>query len=247
MNNKTTKLCGACRKKKSTVDFYKSSKNKDGLQVYCKKCSAQKSRYSEAQKTPEKKEAKRIYQKEYRERNKKELSEKKKEYYKKNKKRIRAYIKNWQIENREKVNAYYRQDHMKEKRKQRIKENPHRRLSDGIRSRISAKLKSKKPQKTEYYLGCSIQELKEHLESQFLPGMTWDNWGKGLNFWNLDHITPLCTATNDEEILALWHYTNLQPMWRELNQEKSGSLDWEAPEDYLPPFMREDNEEDKQR
>jgi len=38
-------------------------------------------------------------------------------------------------------------------------------------------------------LGCSIEELKNYLESRFQPGMTWDNWS--INGWHVDHVKPL--------------------------------------------------------
>lgn len=40
-------------------------------------------------------------------------------------------------------------------------------------------------------IGCSGEELKAHLESQFKPGMTWDNYGFGSGKWVIDHIRPI--------------------------------------------------------
>lgn len=67
-------------------------------------------------------------------------------------------------------------------------------------------------------LGCSIGELKVHLENQFLPGMTWDNWGNSTSIctkWHIDHIRPLASfdLTDRAQFLEACHYTNLQPMW----------------------------------
>jgi len=61
-------------------------------------------------------------------------------------------------------------------------------------------------------VGCSVEELKKYIESKWQPGMTWDNWGS--NGWHIDHIMPLCCASDEEELLKLCHYTNLQPLWK---------------------------------
>jgi len=78
-----------------------------------------------------------------------------------------------------------------------------------------------KPEKrTEGILGCNYDELKSHLESQFVDGMSWDNRGE----WHIDHIIPLSSATNKESLIELSHYTNLQPLWAEDNLEKSNKI-----------------------
>jgi hypothetical protein len=65
----------------------------------------------------------------------------------------------------------------------------------------------------------SWEDFKSHIESQFQPGMTWENYGK--NGWEIDHIIPLCSASSLEELEKLNHYTNLRPLWREQNTQKS--------------------------
>jgi len=73
------------------------------------------------------------------------------------------------------------------------------------------------------YLGASLPEIKSHLESLFSEGMNWENWGN--NGWQLDHIIPISFAKTTEEILALCHYTNLQPLWAKDNLIKSNKID----------------------
>jgi hypothetical protein len=72
-------------------------------------------------------------------------------------------------------------------------------------------------------LGCSINQLIKHLESQFKPGMTWENHGE----WHIDHILPLSkfNLSKREEFLIACHYTNLQPLWAKDNIRKSNRLD----------------------
>jgi len=78
-------------------------------------------------------------------------------------------------------------------------------------------------------LGCSVQELKEHLEKQFKEGMTWENWGFGEDKWNIDHIIPLASVdlSDRNELIKVCHYTNLQPLWQLDNIIKSDNVVYE--------------------
>jgi hypothetical protein len=71
--------------------------------------------------------------------------------------------------------------------------------------------------------GCTMKELSDHIEKQFLPGMTWENYGKQ---WNLDHIDGLSMfdLTRKDQVLACWHYKNLRPMWSAANFQKGNGL-----------------------
>jgi len=70
-------------------------------------------------------------------------------------------------------------------------------------------------------LGCSIEDFKGYLEKLFQEGMTWQNWS--FSGWHLDHIKPLSSfdPRKTEQLKEAWHYTNLQPLWREENLRKS--------------------------
>ena len=58
----------------------------------------------------------------------------------------------------------------------------------------------------------------DHLERQFLRGMTWDNYGE----WHIDHIVPVTAfdLTNDEDLIACFALTNLRPLWAKDNRKK---------------------------
>ena len=71
-------------------------------------------------------------------------------------------------------------------------------------------------------IGCSPQFLKEHLEKQFKDGMNWENYG--LYGWHIDHIIPLSSAQNEDDIYKLCHYTNLQPLWAKDNLSKGNRI-----------------------
>jgi hypothetical protein len=72
-------------------------------------------------------------------------------------------------------------------------------------------------------LGCTISELKKHLESKFQLGMTWGNRGKE---WHIDHIIPLAqfNLQDRQQFLIACHYTNLQPLWAKDNIVKGKSV-----------------------
>lgn len=126
--------------------------------------------------------------------------------------------------NRIKFKDYYKA-YWKKYRKERYAINPVARLSDILRSRISAAIKYKRKSGSAVKdLGCSLEQLFSHLESKFEAGMTWENWGK----WHIDHIRPLISfdLTNREQFLQACHYTNLQPLWAKDNIAKGARLDF---------------------
>ena len=86
-------------------------------------------------------------------------------------------------------------------------------------SRIWDALKGRtKSKNTLKLLGCSIEQLKKHLASQFRLGMSWSNYGK----WHVDHIKS-CNSfdlSREEEQRKCFHYSNLQPLWAKDNLKK---------------------------
>jgi hypothetical protein len=89
-----------------------------------------------------------------------------------------------------------------------------------IRSRICETLRKNgytKKSKMIEILGCDYETFANHIESQFVDGMNWNN----RNEWHIDHIIPLASAKTESEILKLNHYTNLQPLWAMDNIIKS--------------------------
>lgn len=66
-----------------------------------------------------------------------------------------------------------------------------------------------------FLIGCEIDYLLYHIQEQFNPGMTWDNYGD----WHIDHIKPCANfdLSKPEEQRKCFNYTNLQPLWAEEN------------------------------
>lgn len=94
-------------------------------------------------------------------------------------------------------------------------------LRKKLRTRINMAFKHyEKSRGTVELVGCSMEQLKKHLESLWAPGMSWSNYGRW--GWHIDHKKP-CIAfdlSNPEEQRACFHYTNLQPLWEYDNLSK---------------------------
>ena len=179
------------------------------------------------------KEKRKQYQKQYHLDNKEKNKEKRKEYMKQywlnnkekykqyrlnNKEKNKEQMKQWRLNNREKINYYYRN---------KTKTDPIYKFVRYQRRRMWAALKGiGKCKSTIELLGCSIEECWNHLEQQFKPGMTRDNYG----LWHVDHIIPCASfdLNDPEQQKFCFHHTNLQPLWAEDNLKKGAKLDYET-------------------
>lgn len=128
----------------------------------------------------------------------------------------RANTKVWREENPEKAQAATIKYH----RKRRANDQSFR-LVDNLRRRMRLALNGKKKSNKSFDLiGCTPEFLKEHLESKFESGMTWDNYG--LHGWHVDHIRPCASfdLSDPEQQKVCFHYSNLQPLWAKDNLNK---------------------------
>ncbi len=157
-----------------------------------------------------------------------------KEYREKNNEKLKEYIDNWRLENVDKFQLGRKNWYEKNKEeivkknyeycKKRKSNDPLYKLSRGIRSLILISFKSNfttKSKKTIEILGCSFEEFKLHLESQFDDKMNWNNQG---TYWHLDHIIPISSAKTEEDVYRLNHYTNFQPLFWIDNLKKSNKI-----------------------
>ena len=97
-------------------------------------------------------------------------------------------------------------------------------LRGNLRTRLNRAIKAEfKAGSAVRDLGCTIEEFKAHIESQFLPSMTWENWGVGPGKWHLDHVRELADfdLRVREEFLAAAHWSNYRPLWSEENCGRS--------------------------
>lgn len=101
------------------------------------------------------------------------------------------------------------------------------RLRRALRARLKTAMKrGYKTTSAVTALGCSLAEFRAHLEARFLPGMSWDNYGRG--GWHIDHVRELALfdLTDPEQARAACHYTNLQPLWQSVNISKGSRVRW---------------------
>lgn len=158
-------------------------------------------------------------QKAWREKNKERKASNDLNYYLKNKERITSYKKEYSRENKHVINSY------RERNRERInnvgkawyhkvKANPDFAASRALRrvlSNFMRYLEGEKTDRTNSILGYNAEQLKQRLECQFQPGMSWANYGD----WHIDHKIPVSHFLRRGEsrphiVNAL---SNLQPLW----------------------------------
>jgi hypothetical protein len=143
-------------------------------------------------------------------------------HYHKNPQKGREHTRKWRAKNPSAGRIYFQSNKNKiySSRNDRIKKNPLFACRMAIHNNIKNSLQKmgfKKNTKTAKILGCSFEEFKAHIESQFLDGMSWDNRSE----WHLDHIMPVSMAKTEDEIIRLNHYKNFRPLWAKDNLSKS--------------------------
>ena len=163
--------------------------------------------------------------KKYREKNKDTIALKQKLYKENNPEKVRNTKQKWRDNNKDQANKASSDWNKNNKEKVNTQRREKRRtdklfkLKGNMRTLLGNAFKRNgfsKSSKSKEILGCSFDELKLHLENQFESWMNWDNYGlyngQEKYGWDIDHIIPLTTASNTEEMLRLNHYTNLQPL-----------------------------------
>lgn len=242
-----TKICKKCNTEKSIESFWKNARYKDAKDPECIECkkvsfslkkdairAAQRKwretnpdyqlRYSQ---TEQSKEYHRQYYREHAE----EYKNRKRQFRTDNPERERISRRKYVERNREVLNEYHRKWKATKRRSDplySLKMNVSRR----IRYELHTLGKGRKVSRTMDYIGCSIEELKAHLESNFTAEMNWDNYG---DVWHIDHRIP-CSAwnlTDDFESKCCWNYRNLQPMIARDNLRKRDKYDVDEKNIYI--------------
>jgi hypothetical protein len=217
------KICSNCHKEKILSEFSKKYKTSTGEQRYqpkCKECvNEEMFLYREKNIQNRKK-----YDKEYYDKNKDKILNNKKIYHKENKENILVKKKIYRDKPESKIiQKEYRvnnRKHINELQSKYRKENPHIIAWRSVLYRVIKQFDTKKEQHTIDMLGYSAKDLKQYMESLFVEGMTWANHGE----WEIDHITPVSSFSDDTPLYIVNALTNLQPLWKDENREKFNKI-----------------------
>jgi len=199
------KRCTKCGIVKNLSLFDKQKSHTDGLSSHCRECISEygKTRYIN---------------------NKEKITKQNKEWATNNRQKKRNHCKVYRARNPEKVKKSANDSYEK------IKTSPMHKLNSCMRSAINNSLKGmKNGDPWEDLVGYTCKELMAHLEKQFLPGMAWENHGKGEGFWEIDHHPiPLYwfvfEKPTDKGFKKAWALENLRPMFSGANQSKGKKL-----------------------
>jgi hypothetical protein len=143
----------------------------------------------------------------------------------------------WRKENRDRKNKRereYRRNkpdvaHAWDKRyRDKVKEEPswviNGRMSSGIRASLVG---GKDGRSWESLVGYTKNDLKKHLEKQFVDGMNWERFMNGEI--HIDHIIPKSAFNfityDDLDFRRCWALDNLQPLWAKDNLSKHAKLE----------------------
>lgn len=97
----------------------------------------------------------------------------------------------------------------------------HHRISCGMRRSIR---ENKQGRHWESLAGYTLKQLKEHLEKQFVGGMSWGRFSE----IHIDHKVPLAAFNfvkpEDVDFKRAWSLSNLRPMWAKDNLSKGSKI-----------------------
>jgi hypothetical protein len=216
------KICKRCQQELDVSNF---TKRGNYYNTYCKQCNREviKERGYHLKQSYKDKKA------EYRKKNKNKIKDWHKNHYQENKEKLLKQSQDRYQRNKDKVcerTKRYREKnadwYRTYKREWRRRNKLHQNIRRGLWGCLQGKQKNSK---SITYIGCSIEELWQHLEKQFKEGMTRENYGE----WHVDHIVPLYSfdfsgEDAEQQLLIAWNYKNLQPLWRCENLSKGKTL-----------------------
>lgn len=209
------KVCTKCKEIKSLTEFPRLSRSKDGYHPRCKCCMNSYNKQLILENPEQYRESRKAnYQK-----NIDKMREEKRKSSAKFKDKKIAYDIEYREKNKDKI-AAYKKEWEKNKRHE-----PLFKLTRNLRRRVHHALKGdNKSAKTFELIGCDVETFKAHIESLWLEGMSWDNYGP--TGWHIDHIKPCHTfnLTDEEQQRECFHFSNQRPLWAKDNLSRPRML-----------------------
>ncbi len=216
-DNLVQKTCTKCGEAKPLSAYYKQSAGKFGVTSRCKSCCS-------------------IIAAEHYKNNRDDILRRNAEWTENNREKHKSIMASWYVNNKERAQENIRR--WKEENPVRWRELA--REASRRRSKVPGYLfecavktavrkglvkGSKYGRRTFDLLGYTVEQLRAHLERQFQPGMSWENYGE----WHIDHVIPLSAhnyeTPDDIDFKKAWELSNLQPLWAFDNMSKKDRLD----------------------
>lgn len=230
------KKCNKCGEfKPSTLDYFHAYKRSpDGVRSMCKVCRAEDHAEHQEERSVKKKAhyaANRdrllaITHEYYENNTEKQCELARKRHWKNRDRNLKRMQANWD-ENKDVLN---------EKRRPGANERFHKlygsdlvfTLTHRVRALVKRTLRfnKKKDGKMKNILGFTVDELRQHIEKQFIEGMNWDKFLRGEI--HLDHKIPINffkpEGVDDPAFKECWALSNLQPLWSRENLSKGSKI-----------------------
>jgi len=223
------KICTKCGKEYPfTLEYFpdQGGKRKGKLRSVCKECRRKYYRLHHKNNRIARNKGSRLYYLKHND----EICKKQRNNYHANPEKEQERVRQYKMNNLSKIRAYARK-HNKECKDDRNAWKRNKRQTDlnykitcNLRCRLWFALNAQsasKSNRTLDLLGCSVDFLLKHIESQFRPGMSWDNYG--YYGWHLDHIKPcVCfDLTDPKQQKECFSWKNIRPLWWKDNLEKN--------------------------
>ena len=213
LNTETSKYCPCCKQVKERTEYSKNKARPDGIGSICKVC--EKTKRQERLKKPE---------------FKKKHNEQGAKWRRENPERQKELERNYRERNRDKISERRRSEegrrYSREYQRSRRRNDPFYKMRQIVSRQVLHALSGNhKAAGTFNALPYTVEQLVEHLESQFDENMTWDNHG---SYWHLDHIYPQSRLPYDSlehpNFLKCWSLENLRPLEAKENIRKGNKV-----------------------
>jgi len=204
------KKCSVCGETKPLSEFYRRKERNGRCWSRCRSCQSIMHQAWKL-KNPE-------YNREWYTKNKESHQERQRKRYLKNP----LFGAEWRKKHPEMAKAQDRRKSLKKRSKPYIRASAS--ISLGMRSSLRGGEKAGRH--WELLAGYTANQLKRHLEKQFKPGMTWENYG---SYWHIDHKIPISvfnfSTPEDIDFKRCWALKNLQPLEAKKNIQKQAKLE----------------------